>query len=100
MDCDFENLLICKRKLKKNGVTYRTVMEESVQARRLRNSGRSLRAALRTGYDYHDRKKSMMDVYDESGTVIATESLTVQEEYTMYENVGSNRRAVWERRHR
>jgi hypothetical protein len=31
MDCDFENLLICKRKLKKNGVTaYRTVMEESV----------------------------------------------------------------------
>jgi hypothetical protein len=53
MDCDFENLLICKRKLKKNGVTaYRTVMEESiVQARRLRNSRRSLRACGSPGYD-------------------------------------------------
>jgi hypothetical protein len=78
MDCDFENLLICKRKLKKNGVTYRTVMESPSRARRLRNSdGRYVRVVRPDTTTMIERNPSW--TYDESGTVIATESLTVHE---------------------
>jgi hypothetical protein len=100
MDCDFDNLLVRKQQLKKHVVAaYRTVMEESIIPGETTTEFRDGRYVRTTQPDTTTmvEKKSIVDVYDETGVVIASELLTVKEEYTVYENVvDEHRHAVWE----
>jgi hypothetical protein len=100
MDCDFVNILIRKRRLKTRSVlAYRTVMEESTVAGGTTTDFRNGRYVRVTQPDTITmiEKKSMMDVYDETGAVIATEDMAEKEEYTMHENVVDGKgHAVWE----
>jgi hypothetical protein len=68
---------------RRHGVPYGYGEFGDVQSRQLRNSdGRYVRV-VRPDTTYHDRKKSIVDVYDEAGVGIASDLLVVKEEYTM-----------------
>jgi hypothetical protein len=100
MDCDFQNVSVRKRQLKKTGVSaYRTVMEELIVPGETTTEFRDglYVRIVQPDTTIKIEKKSMMDIYNETGFVIATENMTLKEEYTVYENVvDCNGHAVWE----